>query len=93
MIRYGKEIVYSLPITYISSHSEVFCKRGVFRNFAKFIRKYLCQSLFFNKVVGQTCNTIKSRLQHRCFSVKFAKFLRITFFYRTPPVAGSESFY
>ena len=27
-------------------------KKGVFRNFAKFIGKHLCQSLFFNKVVG-----------------------------------------
>ena len=31
----------------------------------------------FNKVVGhKACNFIKKRLQHRCFSVKFAKFLR-----------------
>ena len=28
----------------------------------------------------QACNYIKKRLQHRCFSVKFAKFLRIPFF-------------
>ena len=27
-----------------SSCSEVFCKKGVLRNFAKFTRKYLCQS-------------------------------------------------
>ena len=30
--------------------SEVFCKKGVLRNFAKFIGKHMCQSLFFNKV-------------------------------------------
>ena len=35
-----------------SSHPEVFCKEGVLRNYAKFIGKYLCQSLFFNKVAG-----------------------------------------
>ena len=29
------------------SHSEVFCKKGVLRNFAKFTAKHLCQSLFF----------------------------------------------
>ena len=29
---------------------EVFCEKGVLRNFAKFIGKHLCQSLFFNKV-------------------------------------------
>ena len=33
-----------------SSLLEVFCKKGVLRNFAKFTRKHLCQSLFFNKV-------------------------------------------
>ena len=27
-------------------------KKGVIRNFTKFTRKHLCQSLFFNKVVG-----------------------------------------
>ena len=32
--------------------SEVFCKKGVLRNFAKFTGKRLCQSLFYNKVAG-----------------------------------------
>ena len=31
---------------------EVFCKKGVLRNFAKFTGKRLCQSLFFNGVAG-----------------------------------------
>ena len=35
-----------------SSRAEVICKKGVYRNFAKFTRKYLCQSLFFSKVAG-----------------------------------------
>ena len=30
-----------------SSRPEVFCKKVVFRNFAKFTGKHLCQSLFF----------------------------------------------
>ena len=31
----------------------------------------------FNKVAGlQVCNSIKKRLQHRCFPLKFAKFSR-----------------
>ena len=33
-----------------SSPPEVFCKKDVRRNFTKFTGKYLCQSLFFNKV-------------------------------------------
>ena len=35
-----------------SSRPEVFYKKGVLRNFAKFIGKRLCQNLFFNKVAG-----------------------------------------
>ena len=33
-----------------SSRPEVFCKKGVLRNYTKFTGKHLCQSLFFNKV-------------------------------------------
>ena len=35
-----------------NSRPEVFCKKGVLRNFVKFTGKHLCQSLFFNKVAG-----------------------------------------
>ena len=41
---------------------EVFCKKDVLRNSEKFTGKHVCQSLFFNKVVGlktQACNFIK----------------------------------
>ena len=35
----------------------------------------------FNKVAGQkACNFIKKRLQHKCFPVKFVKFLKTRFF-------------
>ena len=34
------------------SRPEVICKKGALENFAKFTRKHLCQSLFFNKVAG-----------------------------------------
>ena len=35
----------------------------------------------FNKAAGlNTCNVIKNWLQHRCFPVKFVKFLRTPFF-------------
>ena len=54
----------------------MFCKKSVPRNFAKVTGKHLCQSLFFNKVEGAACNFIKKRLRHRCFPVKFVKFLR-----------------
>ena len=39
----------------ISRHPEVFCKRGVLKNFAKLTGKHLCQSLLLNKVAGLAC--------------------------------------
>ena len=44
-----------------SSHPEVFCKKGILRNFAKFIGKHQCQSLFFNKVAGLRGATVLKR--------------------------------
>ena len=45
----------------------------------------------FNKIAGlQACKLIKKRFQHRCFPVKFEKFLR-TPLYRTPSVTASAS--
>ena len=65
-------------------------KKGVLRNFAKFTGKYLCQNLLFNKAAGLSpANLLKKRLRYRCFPVKFAKFLRPPFFYRTSLVAAS----
>ena len=52
-----------------SSRPEVFCKKDVLRNFAKFTGKHLCQSLFF-----RPATLLKKRLWHRCFSVNFAIF-------------------
>ena len=52
-----------------SSLSQIFLKIGVLKSFANFTGKHQCWSLFVVK-----------RLQHRCFSVKFSKFLRILFF-------------
>ena len=64
-----------------SSRPKMFCKKGVFRNFAKFTGKHLCQSLFLNKVAG--LSLFKKRLWHRCFLVNFAKFLRNLFLQNT----------
>ena len=58
----------------------MFCKKDVLENFAKFTRKHLYQSLFFNNVTALSPATLlKKRLWHRCFSVTFAKFLRTPF--------------
>ena len=64
-----------------SNLPEVFCEKGVLRNFAKFAKKHLRQGLFFNKVAGlRPATLIKRRLWHDCFPVIVAKFLRIRFF-------------
>ena len=63
------------------SRPEVFCKKGVLRNFTKFTGKHLCQSLFFNKVAGlRPATLLKKRLWNRYFPMNFAKFLRTPFF-------------
>ena len=36
---------------------EMFCGKGVLRNFAKFTGKQLCQSLFFNTFLKRDSNT------------------------------------
>ena len=64
-----------------SSRPEVFCKKGFLRILAKLTGKYLCQSLFLNKVAGlRPATLLKKRLWHRCFPVNFVKFLRATFY-------------
>ena len=64
-----------------NSRAEVFCKKGVLRNFPKFAGKHLCQSLFFNKVPGlRPAILLLKRPWHRCFPVNFVKFLRKSFF-------------
>ena len=45
-------------------------KKGLLRNFAKFIGKHLCQSLFFNKIAGFRHEILQNFLEH--------------LFYRTP---------
>ena len=35
-----------------SSYPELFCKKGVLKNLAKFTGKQLCRSLLYNKVAG-----------------------------------------
>ena len=46
----GFLINFVIVISVRSSRPEVFCKKGVLRNFAKFTGKHLYHSLFFNKV-------------------------------------------
>ena len=58
----------------------MFFEKGVLRNFTKFTRKHLRQSLFFNKFAGlRPATLLEKRLQRRFFPVNFVKFLRTPF--------------
>ena len=67
-----------------NSRPEVFCKKVVLRNFAKFTGKHLCQSLFFNTVAGLAWNVIKKRDSGTgVFLWIFVKFVRTPFLQNT----------
>ena len=80
-----------IAFAYRSSRPEEFCKKGVLRNFAKFIGKHLFQSLFFNKVAGlksEACNFIKKETLAKMFSCEFCEISKKNFFH-TALVAAS----
>ena len=59
---------------------EVFCEKGVLRNFAKFTGKHLCLSLFLNEVEGlRPAALFRKRLGHSCFPANFVEFLKTPF--------------
>ena len=62
-----------------SSRLQMFFKIGVPKHFIKFTGKYCAKVSFLIKLQAsglQGCNSIKKRLQHGCFSLNIAKFLR-----------------
>ena len=62
---------------------EVFCKKGVLINFAKFIGKHMWQTLFFR-------NFIKKETLAQVFSCKFCETSKNTFFTEHLQVTASE---
>ena len=83
---------YTLVTNDKSSHRICSINKGFLKNLAKFTRKHLFWSLFFNKVAGPRPVTLfKKRLQNPCFPIEVLKnTLKNTFFNRTLPVAASE---
>ena len=62
---------------------EVFCKKGVLRNFAKFTGNTCARDSFLIKLQALSLRPapfLKKSLWHKCFPVNFAKFLRAPFF-------------
>ena len=64
---------------------QVFYKKDVSKNFAKFTAKQLCRSFFFDKMSGIKPPTLlKLRLRRGCFAMNFARFLSTHFVWNTP---------
>ena len=74
-----------------SSRQEVFCEKGVLRNFTKLTGKHLCQSLFFKKVADLMPATLSKKTLAQVLSCEFCEIPTNTFSYRTPLMAASET--
>ena len=55
-------------------------KKGAFKNFAKFIGKNLCQSLFFTKLVGVARNFYKKETLAQVFSCELCEICKNVYF-------------
>ena len=82
---YSDKIIYiylrKVQANFRSSRPEVFCKKGVLRNFAKFTGKHLCWSFFLIKLqVWCLATLLIKRLWQKVFSCQFCKISKITFF-------------
>ena len=76
------EIYWNIVVTFRNSHWKCSVKKSVLRNFAKFTGKYLCQSLFFNKVAA--CNFIENETLKQVFSCEFCEISKNTIFIEHP---------
>ena len=62
-----------------SNHRMCSVRKGGLKNFAKFLRKHLWQSRFFNKIA----TLLENSFRRRCFPVNCGKFLRTPFLQNT----------
>ena len=74
---------------YRCSRSDVFCKKGILRNFGKLTGKHLRQRLFLIKWQVYDPQFIKKETLAQVFSSEFSEISKKTFFHRTPLVAAS----
>ena len=80
-LRASLDVVFNdfkrIPASSRSSLLDVFCGKGVPKNFSKFTRKLLYGSFFFNKVATSKSVTLsKMRPQFMCFPMNFVNFIR-----------------
>ena len=64
---------------YRNSHQRCCIKKAVFKSFAKFTEKHLCERLFFNKVAATAYNSIKKVTLLQVFSCEFCVIFKNTF--------------
>ena len=69
---------------------EIFCKKGVLKNFGKITRKNLYQSLFSNKITGRGLQPYWKRGSGTVVFLWILQNCKEHLFYRTPSVATSE---
>ena len=68
----------------------MFCTKSVLTNFVKITGKHLCQSLFFNKVLGlRPATLLKKETLEQVFSCEFYEIFKNTNFHTTTLVAAS----
>ena len=67
--------------------ADLYCKEGVLRNFPNLQKKYLCESLFFNKVAGLSFP--KKEILAQVFFCEFCETSKNTFFAKRLLVTAS----
>ena len=76
-----KHLKGTLSLRYITLMQKyppnVFCGKGVLRNFTKFTGKNLCQSLFFNKVADLRPEISKNTFFYRTSPVAASAYVKI----------------
>ena len=65
-------------------------KKVFLKHLVKFIAKYLCQGLFFDKFAGLRPVILLKRSPTQVFSSEFCEIFKNTFFHTTPSVDASE---
>ena len=83
----SKSWLFSDVLLVRNSHPEVFCKKDVLRNFAKFTGRQLCESRFFNKIAGVVPETLS-----QVFSCEFIEISKTTFFTEHYRVTTSDCY-
>ena len=58
--RFSDKQTHSMTLSMVrNNRRDAFCKKCVHKNFAKFVGKYLCWSLFLNKVGRRSASLLK----------------------------------